>query len=720
MIHSFKRFAILFFLLALPFMNCGQTKNSSGPLFNKQVIFEASRSGYSGSRCPALVVTKKNSILIFFEARKGNGDDWDSMNLMMLRSIDGGKSWLEPIVIDSSSSGPVHNATPVADKNGAVHLLYIRDYKRCMYRQSIDDGITWSPPDDITSTFEAFKPEYDWKVIATGPGHGIQLTNGRLICAGWICQPDQRPVGGDHRPSANVTIFSDDHGKTWKRGSIIAGNNSKTVNPSETMLVELSDGRVQANFRNEGAQHQRLLSNSPDGINNWTEPKFSPDLFEPVCQASVLKLNPGQKSGRSVLLFCNPDSRGDPSYLYEPLGMRARHHLSSKITYDDGVTWVNNRVIEDGLAGYSDMGVDAAGIVYIVYEAGNKSGYETLKLVTASTGWLADSLTAPAIILDTDMGPDCDDAGALSMLHGLQDNGEARLLGVMCNTLSEWAPPCVDAINTYYGRPDVPIGTIKANGNTGDSKEWSGNSYNAYIAKHFPNDLKSSKNAIDATVLYRQLLANQPDKSVVIVSIGAVSNLRNVLLSAPDTLSRLSGEQLVGKKVKILVAMIGENPKGINESNLCMDYPASLEVLRRWPTKIIFSGKEVGEKVKTGPLLNTRLRKGNPVRVAYEMWDAHFRPLLSCNYLNNGQIMPHDSYDQTAVLFAARGAKSYWKLSSKGEMMIGANSLKTGKPVITNEWRSGKKRQDQFLIVADAVGLTKEIDELMSEPSSSK
>ncbi len=107
--------------------------------------------------------------------------------------------------------------------------------------RSTDDGLTWSKPIEITASFEPFRAKYDWKVIATGPGHGIQLSSGRLVAPIWLSYGRRRGV---HGPNAAGTIFSDDHGETWQAGDIAVPNEGAFRSPNETMLAQLSDGRV--------------------------------------------------------------------------------------------------------------------------------------------------------------------------------------------------------------------------------------------------------------------------------------------------------------------------------------------------------------------------------------------------------------------------------------------------------------------------------------------
>ena len=147
------------------------------------------------------------------------------------------------------------------------------------------------------------------------------------------------------------------------------------------------------------------------------------------------------------------------------------------------------------------------------------------------------------------------------------------------------------------------------------------------------------------------MLAAQPDRSVVLVSVGMLTNLRNLLESGGDSTSELDGMALVKKKVRAWVCMGGAFPRG-REYNLSCDAPASVEVVKRWPTPVVFSGFEIGKEIMTG----ARLRGSpstSPVRRAYELF----------NGLNNRQ-----SWDQTAVFYAVRGLDGgladYWDLRS--------------------------------------------------------
>jgi sialidase-1 len=376
-------YRIISFLLAIYCLQgCKTVKPSSRQVLPvRSVVFEPGGS-YAAMRIPALVYTKAGSLLAFCEARIDSAGDQADMDLLMRRSTNGGRSWEAPVVIAAHTKGPVGNPVPVVDRDGTVHLLYQRGYAHAYYTRSVDDGKTWSDAVDITYAFDAFKPDYPWQVLATGPGHSIQLKNGRLLVAVWLREPAALVPQRTYRVA---TIYSDDAGMTWKRGAILP-DVPEVKNPNESMAVELADGRVLMNIRNNAATHRRGLSYSPDGISNWTIPVVNNDLFEPVCMASTIRVSDAKEDGKSRLLFVNPDSRAIAKY--------PRKNLVAKLSYDEGKSWPVQKVIDSSLAGYSDVAVSTDGTIYCLYETHTTgTGWKyslVLKRFTAT--WIEDTL----------------------------------------------------------------------------------------------------------------------------------------------------------------------------------------------------------------------------------------------------------------------------------------------------------------------------------------
>jgi sialidase-1 len=322
-------------------------------------IFEGGKDGYITYRIPALVVTGRGTLLAFCAARK-DYSDWADIDVAMRRSTDGGRTWEPMRIIADGGKPPTDNPVPIVDrKTGAVHFLYQVNYARVYYMRSDDDGKTFSQPVDITATVEKFRPEYSWTVIAPGPGHAIQLKNGRLVVPVWM-SPDH-----SHRPSEVSTIYSDDGGKTWERGEILP---RVLHHPSEHVAVELADGRVMLNIRNEGEEHRRAVSFSRDGATGWTKPVFDQTLFEPVCMASLIRLDARR------LLFANPDSSGNPKVTSAKNRMLTRENLTLRISDDEGKSWKVSKALEPGRSGYSDLAVGPDGTIYCLYERGLPDG----------------------------------------------------------------------------------------------------------------------------------------------------------------------------------------------------------------------------------------------------------------------------------------------------------------------------------------------------------
>ncbi len=288
------------------------------------------------------------------------------------------------------------------------------------------------------------------------------------------------------------------------------------------------------------------------------------------------------------------------------------------------------------------------------------------------------------VIFDTDMAGDVDDVGALAILHALADLGEAEILATGISSRNEHVGPCLDAINTYYGRPDLPIGYQRGHriGYPKDAGDPTDSRYAEAVARGFPHRLVKSSDAPDAAALYRKVLAAQPDGSVVIVSVGFLSNLRDLLDTPSDAVSPLDGEDLVKHKVERWVCMGGKFPNGRfpdgdGEYNLKIDALASLRALNDWPTPVVFSGFEIGDRVLTGKGLRA-VPETSPVRAAYQ----HF------NGLENRQ-----SWDQTAVLYAVRGARDYWTESEPGLALMHARGR-----LGYNEWIPTPRKSHRYLI----------------------
>ncbi|HOX37863.1 MAG TPA: nucleoside hydrolase [Candidatus Brocadiia bacterium] len=283
----------------------------------------------------------------------------------------------------------------------------------------------------------------------------------------------------------------------------------------------------------------------------------------------------------------------------------------------------------------------------------------TLSTITAAT--------PVNVIFDTDIASDVDDVGALATLHALADRGEANILATVVSAEHEWCAPCLNALNGYFGRPGIPVGRVRLDERRRKALGHPSR-YAKGVAESLPRSLTTSEDAEDATALYRRILSKQPDKSVVIVTVGFLTNMADLLDSKPDDKSDLNGADLVRRKVSHWVCM-GGGAGDIREFNLLSDAPSSVRAVRDWPSPITFSGAEIGVKIMTGAGLSV-FPERNPVRMAYTLF-------------HEGTLRNRESWDQTAVLYAVWGLKgdlsSVWNIG-RGRTTVHEDGSNTWEP----------------------------------------
>jgi inosine-uridine nucleoside N-ribohydrolase len=271
-----------------------------------------------------------------------------------------------------------------------------------------------------------------------------------------------------------------------------------------------------------------------------------------------------------------------------------------------------------------------------------------LVLLTGSISYAQKPARPVPIIFDTDMGPDYDDVGAITLLHALADSGQANILATVASTTYPRVAQVLSLFNTYFGRPAIQVGVPKGHAVAdADWQHWSDT-----IVARYPHVIKSNEAAAGAVEVYRKVLAAQPDGSVTIVTVGFLTNLSDLLKSGPDKYSKLSGAELAKRKVKHLVSMAGKFPSG-KEFNVFKDAPSAKYVFDHWPTQIIFSGFEIGEKVITGlPLVQNKSIQNSPAKDVYHI----------CLPKAEEDKLGRKSWDQTAVLVAIKGVAPYYEL----------------------------------------------------------
>lgn len=357
---------------------------------DKIPVFISGTEGHKTYRIPAIVSLPNGSLLAFCEGRvKGSGDFGD-INIVMKKSIDGGTTWSALQTIVDADSLQAGNPAPVVDisdpayPKGRIFLFYntgnnhegeVRKgngIREVWYKTSADDGASWSGPVNITTAVHRpmqpqFNPAYnftaDWRSYANTPGHGIQFTNGKYT--GRIFIAANHSSGNPQKQFMDYAahgFYTNDHGKTFHL--------SETVNlpgSNESMAAALSGDKMIMNSRNQkGDMRARIISLSDDGGATWSKTYFDTVLIDPVNQGSILAI--GLKKGKTILAFCNAADT------------KKRDHLTLRISFDEGLSWKKNILIEKDEAGsqrdftaYSDLVSLNARKIGILYERDNYS-----------------------------------------------------------------------------------------------------------------------------------------------------------------------------------------------------------------------------------------------------------------------------------------------------------------------------------------------------------
>jgi hypothetical protein len=289
------------------------------------------------------------------------------------------------------------------------------------------------------------------------------------------------------------------------------------------------------------------------------------------------------------------------------------------------------------------------------------------------------------IIFDTDFGGDADDLGALAMLHHLENKGACEILAVMSWSAEKHVIPAIDAVNRFYNNPDIPLGIRKTEG--WHEADWN---YTKPIADKLPYKL-TNEDAMEATSLYRKILSESEHKSVKIVTVGPLANIMNLIKSKPDKYSDLNGNELINAKVKEFVIMGGKFPGGDGEWNFDGGMPGVTKfVVENLEVPVVFSGFEIGVKIKTGEVFN-ELDPGHPLYIGFYHFSKH-APWMKQHF--QGKIFDNSTYDQTAVLYAVRGGVGkYWDKVNGGYCEVDPNG--------DNRWIEGEPTNQSYLVLTE-------------------
>ena len=355
--------AILTCAVAWPWaVGAALAESFAAPRFEEQILFKAGDGGYHCYRIPSLVATDRGSVLAFCEARKHNCNDDGDIDLVMRRSLDGGRTWDKARVIADEGAHTAGNPCPVVERqSGTVWLLFCRDNKRVLLMKGTDDAQTWSRPAEVTKSVV----DRSWHWVGTGPGHGIQLSRGRLLVPCWA---DATPRLGEAQFS--YVFYSDDKGDTWKLGGALDRNAS-----DECEVVERSDGTLYMNMRSRQGKNRRACATSNDGGTTWSPVKYDAQLPEPSCQGSLVRWTDRRRHDKGRVLLAAP---ADPS---------RRAQMTVRLSYDECLTWPVAKVVHQGSAAYCDLAVSQDLTGLLLYEADE---YSKISLARFNLEWVTD------------------------------------------------------------------------------------------------------------------------------------------------------------------------------------------------------------------------------------------------------------------------------------------------------------------------------------------
>jgi hypothetical protein len=300
--------------------------------------------------------------------------------------------------------------------------------------------------------------------------------------------------------------------------------------------------------------------------------------------------------------------------------------------------------------------------------------------------------SATRVILDTDFSKWWDDASTIGIANVLHNEGRIRLLGVVSDVKNDIAVAALDALNTAYGNGDIPLGAV-----AGSDTDVFDHGYTDEVVARLPDhDVHTSADVPEAVALYRELLADQPDKSVTIISVGGYTNIAGLLASEPDDNSKLDGRALIKKKVKRLVQMDGLLPGGIFPvTNQEIDLEAATAVVEgNWPTPIAWVDGVIGVRTRVGRELCTDTPDDHPMHVMFDI-------LFQCGILRDG------NWDAPTFLYAI------------GDISKAFDELGAGGAVVLNDkgglkWAQKSKRNDLYVHPKNQDRINERIDELLA------
>lgn len=341
------------------------------PLFETTDLFVQGEAGVHTYRIPALLETKRGTLIAIADARQDSDRDLPArIALVMRRSFDNGHTWTPPRKLVDPPEGGVGDASLLLEHGtGRVWCFFSYGPPGIGFRtghagartgpttfqihamHSDDDGQTWSAPEDLTPQIK----DPAWEAAFVTSGTHMETTQGRFLL------PLVVRYAGDVVSARNA--YSDDRGKTWHVGQ------PSGAGTDESHAVELKDGTILQNFRD---RQTRLVGRSKDGGITIENLHPDPVLIEPGCNAGLAR---DTHSAKDVLIFTNPASH-------------VRERLTVRLSFDNGQTWPQSRILWAGKAAYSSTIALHDGTVGVLYERGVERSTEKITFARFNLEWV--------------------------------------------------------------------------------------------------------------------------------------------------------------------------------------------------------------------------------------------------------------------------------------------------------------------------------------------
>ena len=368
------------------------------PASMSQAQHVAANTATDNYRIPAITTAPNGDLLVSYDERpkdNGNGgsDAPNPNHIVQRRSTDGGKTWSAPTYIHQGTEtgkkvGYSDPSYVVDHQTGTIFNFHVKSYDQgwggskagtdpenrsiiqAEVSTSTDNGWTWTHR-TITADITKDNP---WTARFAASGQGIQIQHGAH--AGRLVQ--QYTIRTADGTVQAVSVYSDDHGKTWQAGTPTG------TGMDENKVVELSDGSLMLNSRASDGSGFRKVAHSTDGGQTWSEPVSDQNLPDSVDNAQIIRAfpNAAPDDPRAKVLLLSHSPNPKPW---------SRDRGTISMSCDDGASWVTGKVFNEKFVGYTTIAVQSDGSIGLLSEdASDGASYGGIWYRNFTMNWLGE------------------------------------------------------------------------------------------------------------------------------------------------------------------------------------------------------------------------------------------------------------------------------------------------------------------------------------------